>query len=105
MKADNGLTYGGNGYGVSDGRKTLSLKADNGLTYSISGFAVVNGKGEVVTKENEMSKHTDVSRFEPMTFRQKWVAQKVAEGMNEQSEIEKLAKIEETKYQVWLRCA
>lgn len=86
-------------------KATIGMKADNGLTYSLSGFAVVNEKGEVVTRENEFSKHTDVSRFEPMTFNQKWVAKKVAEGLNEQSEIEKLAKIEEIKYQVWLRCA
>jgi hypothetical protein len=81
------------------------MKADNGLTYSLSGFAVVNEKGEVVTKENEMSKFSDVRRFEPLTFNQKWVAKKVAESMNEQSEAEKILKIEETKYRVWLRCA
>lgn len=86
-------------------KATIGMKADNGLTYSLSGFAIVNEKGEVVTKENEMSKYSDVRKFEPMTFRQKRVAKKVAEGMNEQSEIEKAAKIEATKYQVWLRCA
>jgi len=86
-------------------RATIGMKADNGLTYSLGGFAIVNEKGEVVTKENETSRFTDVRKFEPMTFNQKRVAKKVAEGINEQSEIEKAAKIEETKYEVWLRCA
>ena len=63
-------------------KATIGMKADNGLTYTLSGFAVVNEKGEVVTEENKMSKFNDARRFQPLTFNQKWVAKKVAEGLN-----------------------